>query len=72
MEETAGVEVKQGGDPTEFEKEKPRDESDDEEDTIVQHEKYGMREIVIPLGASEIRFNPLTSIFAIAFLWGRK
>ncbi|CAJ1939141.1 unnamed protein product [Cylindrotheca closterium] len=61
------LEVKPGSEPANFEKEKPQD---DEEDTIVEHEKYGMREIVIPVGDKEIRFNPVTSVFAIAFLWG--
>eukprot|EP00980_Cylindrotheca_fusiformis_P001227 scaffold331_cov117-Cylindrotheca_fusiformis.AAC.5 len=36
----------------------------------VSHERFGMREIVIPIGGSELRFNPLTSIFAIILLWG--
>ena len=69
------VEVKTGSDPTEFDKDKKpekEEEEEDEDNSILHHEKYGMREIIIPLGTSEIRFNPLTSLFAIAFLWGRK
>jgi hypothetical protein len=31
---------------------------------------FPMREVVIPIGKSEIRFNPFASIFAIIFLWG--
>jgi len=53
------VEVKPGNEPIEQKK-------------SLDHEKYGMREVVIPLGSGQIRFNPVTSIFAIAFLWGRK
>ncbi|KAL3934455.1 MAG: hypothetical protein SGBAC_009834 [Bacillariaceae sp.] len=61
-------------DPTEVTKEKAldldQDQDEGEEDAILKHESYGMREIVIPFGAKAIRFNPLTSLFAIAFLWG--
>lgn len=63
-------EVKPGNDPTEFEKTKPPQEED--EDSVYRHERYGMREIIIPIGDKEIRFNPVTSVFAIVFLWGRK
>lgn len=55
------VEVKSGNDPV-----------DDKQRAVLAHEKYGMREVVIPLGSNQIRFNPVTSIFAIVFLWGRK
>jgi hypothetical protein len=59
------VEVKKG-DPTEVEK--PKEETSPD----VSHERFGMREVVIPIRGSELRFNPLTSIFAIVLLWGRK
>lgn len=50
--------------------EKPKEEAESGPD--LSHERFGMREVVIPLGGSEIRFNPLTSGFAIILLWGRE
>eukprot|EP00980_Cylindrotheca_fusiformis_P001230 scaffold331_cov117-Cylindrotheca_fusiformis.AAC.8 len=42
----------------------------EEQEVNLSYERFGMREVVIPLGGSELRFNPLTSIFAIILLWG--
>ncbi len=62
----------------------PPADSGEEEDDSLDKEKnslkkpphqspaltFPMRYVVIPIGNSEIRFNPFASIFAIIFLWG--
>lgn len=58
------IQLQQGNDPIK------EPEVLKEDGAVLHHERYGMREIVIPLGEKEIRFNPLTSLFAIVFLWG--
>eukprot|EP00429_Kryptoperidinium_foliaceum_P020021 CAMPEP_0176047276 /NCGR_PEP_ID=MMETSP0120_2-20121206/23479_1 /TAXON_ID=160619 /ORGANISM="Kryptoperidinium foliaceum, Strain CCMP 1326" /LENGTH=827 /DNA_ID=CAMNT_0017380691 /DNA_START=109 /DNA_END=2592 /DNA_ORIENTATION=+ len=49
---------------------KPKDDMTFDE-AVSHHEQFNMREIVVPLpGGGQMRFNPFSSLFAIAILWG--